>query len=63
MKFDNLSSIGLDTLPLSVDIINAASAANLTHQEIYYYFFMISVVFTMVCALEACLLITLGIGV
>lgn len=59
----SMSSIGLDTLPHSVGVINAAGAAKLTHKEIYYYFFVISVVFTMVCALEACLLITLGIGV
>ncbi len=57
------ASIGLDTLPHSVGVINAAGAAKLTHKEIYYYFFVITVVITMICALFVCLLITLGIGV
>ena len=57
------SAIGLDTLPHSVGVINAAGAAKLTHKEIYYYFFMITVVITMICSLFVCLLISLGIGV
>lgn len=54
------TALGLNTLPHSVGVVNAATAARLTHKEIYRHYFWITVVFPIVASLVLTILVTMG---
>jgi len=59
----SISACGLDTMPHSIGVINSCAQCKLTHQQIYYYFFVLTVIIPFICGLFCATLITLGIGV
>ena len=59
-RLSSATSLGLNTLPHSVGVVNAAGAAKLTHREIYKHYGWITVVFPVVASFVLTVLISLG---
>jgi len=60
-RIASVTALGLNTLPHSVGVCNAAGASKLTIGEIYQHYFWITVVFPLVAAVVLCVLATFGI--
>ena len=60
-RIATVTSLGLNTLPHSVGVCNAAGASKLTIGQIYKHYLWITVVFPLVAAAFLCVLATLGI--
>ena len=60
-RIATVTSLGLNTLPHSVGVCNAAGASKLTIGQIYKHYLWITVVFPLVSAVVLCILATLGI--
>ena len=59
----SISACGLDTMPHSIGVINSCAQCKLTHHEIYYYFFVLTVIIPLISGFLCATLISLGIGV
>lgn len=55
------TALGLNTLPHNPGVVNAGSAAKLTHKEIYPHYFWITVIFPMIASFVLAIMITVGI--
>lgn len=60
-RIATVTSLGLNTLPHSVGVCNAAGASKLTIGQIYKHYLWITVIFPLVAAVVLCILATLGI--
>lgn len=60
-RIASVTALGLNTLPHSVGVCNAAGASKLTIGEIYQHYWWITVVFPLVSAFVLCVLASFGI--
>lgn len=60
-RVSTVTSLGLNTLPHSVGVCNAAGASKLTIGEIYKHYLWITVVFPLIAALVLVILVSMGI--
>lgn len=60
-RISTVTALGLNTLPHSVGVCNAAGASRLTIGEIYRHYLWITVVFPLISALILCVLVSMGI--
>ena len=60
-RISTVTALGLNTLPHTVGVVNAATASKLTIPEIYQHYGWITVVFPLIAAFVLCLLASAGI--
>lgn len=59
-RLTTATALGLNTLPHSVGVVNAGTAAKLTHKEIYPHYWWITVVFPLIASFMMAILISFG---